>query len=211
MVTAAILAGGRARRFGGRDKSALVVDGRRVLDRQLEVLAEVAGEILLVGQVGRMGQIGRVSQVGQVGLVGRVREVPDRLPDRGPLGGLDAALAAAAGDPVLVVACDMPFLSAPLLRRLVALAEGVDGAVPRTDRGYHPLCAAYARACLAVVARHLAEDRLKLTGLVDDLNVRTLDGDALAAFGDPRRLLANLNTPEDFHVIAARHSYETSS
>ena len=49
MLTAAILAGGRATRFGGRDKSALVVEGRTILDRQVSELSQIAGEILLVG------------------------------------------------------------------------------------------------------------------------------------------------------------------
>ena len=46
--TAAILAGGRARRFGGRDKSGLVVDGRSILERQLDELARVARDIVVV-------------------------------------------------------------------------------------------------------------------------------------------------------------------
>ena len=49
MYSAAILAGGRATRFGGRDKSALVVDGRTIRDRQLEMLSSVAGDILIAG------------------------------------------------------------------------------------------------------------------------------------------------------------------
>ena len=48
MASAAILAGGRASRFGGRDKSALVVGGRSILDRQVEELAQVADDVMLV-------------------------------------------------------------------------------------------------------------------------------------------------------------------
>jgi molybdopterin-guanine dinucleotide biosynthesis protein A len=39
MHSVAILAGGDARRFGGRDKSALVVDGRTILERQIAELS----------------------------------------------------------------------------------------------------------------------------------------------------------------------------
>ena len=46
MLSAAILAGGRATRFGGQDKSALVVDGRTIFDRQVTELSKIAGEIL---------------------------------------------------------------------------------------------------------------------------------------------------------------------
>ena len=48
MASAAILAGGRASRFGGRDKSALIVEGLPILDRQMAALAEVTDDVMLV-------------------------------------------------------------------------------------------------------------------------------------------------------------------
>ena len=45
MTSAAILAGGRARRFGGRDKSALLVGGRTILERQIDALDGVVDRI----------------------------------------------------------------------------------------------------------------------------------------------------------------------
>lgn len=198
MVSAAILAGGRARRYHGRDKSALVVGGRRILDWQMDALAPLSRDILLVGAHQGTAPAG-------------ARVVPDLSPDHGPLGGLEAALAAAKGDRLVVVACDMPFLSTALLAHLADLAVEVDAVIPRTDRGYHPLCAVYTRACLAAVARRVAAGHLRMTELVDDLSVRAIDADALAAFGDHRRLLANINTPADYREIAARHSYGSPS
>jgi GTP:adenosylcobinamide-phosphate guanylyltransferase len=44
-VAAAIIAGGRARRFGGRDKSRLVVRGRPIIVRQMEAPQRVANDI----------------------------------------------------------------------------------------------------------------------------------------------------------------------
>ena len=131
MASAAILAGGRASRFGGRDKSALVVGGRSILDRQVEELAQVADDVMLV--VGEEAPAPRSD----------LRLVRDRVSGCGPLGGLDAALAAARHDALLLVACDMPFITARLLGHLLALTAEADAIVPRTERGYHPLCAAY--------------------------------------------------------------------
>ena len=45
MLSVAILAGGDARRFGGRDKSALVVDGRTILERQIAELSTVTPDL----------------------------------------------------------------------------------------------------------------------------------------------------------------------
>lgn len=211
-MSAAILAGGLATRFDGRDKSALVVEGRTILDRQIAELSQVTSDLLIVG-----GDAG-------AGVPEGVRRVADQVPGCGPLGGLYAALSAARGDAVLVVACDMPFLSAPLLRHLLTLAGSanrphraggaagadsvdivdiVDVVVPRTERGYHPLCAVYTRACLEPIARRLADGRLTLVALFDDVRVRVVTAEALGAFGDPDRLLANVNTPLEYRAIEA--------
>ncbi len=196
--TAAILAGGQARRFGGRDKSGLVVGGWSILERQLEVLAAVTDDVIVVGGA-------------PAGAEGRVRVVPDREPGRGPLGGLHTALLESPGAGTLLVACDMPYLSAPLLNHLITCAAAADAVVPRTGRGYHPLCALYTRACLAPAARRLGEGRLAMVDLLEDVRVRVVTPGELDRFGDPDRLLANVNTPEDYQHIEAFQGHQLSS
>src|SRR3954468_20117245 len=107
-VSAAILAGGRARRFGGADKASLAVGGARIIDRQLAALAGVADDIRIVARE-RDGY-------GVLGL----RVIGDAVAGAGPLGGLYSALLDAAHDRVLILACDLPFVTAALLERLVA-------------------------------------------------------------------------------------------
>src|SRR5262252_10584810 len=72
-----------------------------------------------------------------------IRLVADAVPGCGPLGGLHAALAAAKGEAVFVVACDMPYVSAAFVEYLFSLTTEGAIVVPQTDRGYHPLCAVY--------------------------------------------------------------------
>jgi molybdenum cofactor guanylyltransferase len=196
MPSAAILAGGHASRFGGCDKSALLVGGCTILERQLSALAPLTDDIMIIGDTSRA-----------LPDVATVRAVPDRAPGSGPLGGLDAALAAARHDRVVLLACDMPFVTTALMRHLVEIAEGSDVVVPRTERGYHPLCALYARACGAIVSRRLAEGRLALRGVLDDVRVRVVTGDELNAFGDPSRLLANVNTPAEYEDLLTLHGH----
>jgi molybdopterin-guanine dinucleotide biosynthesis protein A len=214
MASAAILAGGRARRFDGRDKTALIVDGRTILERQIDVLQQVSSDIMLVRAVNeRPADAGRRDAPGVEGAVtgsgptARLRLVHDRMSDCGPLGGLDAALASAREDLVLILAGDMPFVTVPFLKGLIALAgDDIDAVVPRTERGYHPLCAVYHRRCRAAVARRLDERALKLTDLLDDLRVRAVDD--LARFGPSERLLANVNTPADLDRVEALLGHE---
>src|SRR6476660_7789677 len=106
MRSAAILAGGKASRFDGRDKSALVVEGRSILDRQLAEISTVADDIMVVG-----GASDRLDHLrGSADQAARPRAVADIVRGGGPLGGLHAALSAARADTVFVVACDMPYV-----------------------------------------------------------------------------------------------------
>lgn len=186
--------GGRARRFDGRDKSAIVVGRRSILDRQVAALAEITDDILLVGARDYAPSGTTV--------------VADRVPDSGPLGGLDAALAAARDNAVVIVACDMPFVTAPLLAYLLQWTSRADAVVPRTERGYHPLCAAYTRACHEPVMRRLRDGRLKMLDLLEDVQVHAVDRDELDRFGDPDVLLANVNTPGELRDLEALLGHE---
>ena len=184
MHSVAILAGGDARRFGGRDKSALVVDGRTILERQITELSAVTNDLRVI------------------------RREDDLIPGCGPLGGLHAALTAAGGDTLLLVACDMPYITAPLATYLLTRTDDADIVVPRTDRGYHPLCAVYRRACLPVVERRPAERRLKMLDLLQDLRVCEVTADDLDRFGNCDRLLANVNTPAEYAGLEALQSHK---
>jgi molybdopterin-guanine dinucleotide biosynthesis protein A len=207
MASAAILVGGRAQRFGGRDKSALVVGGRTILARQLEALESVTDDVLIVGSgfSRTFSHTGSPAAGGsRTGAAARnVRVIADRVPGSGPLGGLDAALAAARDEVLILLACDMPFVSADFLGHLARLAQGVDAVVPRTDRGYHPLCAVYTRACRAAVSRRLAQRMLAMSGFVEVVRTRVIEPEDVERFGPGRRLLANVNTPGEFDELEA--------
>jgi molybdopterin-guanine dinucleotide biosynthesis protein A len=196
MWSAAVLVGGRAARFGGRDKSALVVDGLTILERQLEEISQISRDILIVG---RVSPGDAVLQHGP--RHSEVRRAADRVEHCGPLGGLDAALAAARHDRLVLLACDMPFVTAAFLAHLLALTGNADAAVPRTERGYHPLCAAYTRGCQPAIARRLAGGQLSMVGMLQEVRVCDVDAADIERFGDPRRLLANLNTPADIEAL----------
>jgi molybdopterin-guanine dinucleotide biosynthesis protein A len=199
MASAAILVGGQARRFGGRDKSALLVRGQTILERQLDALAPVTDDVLLVGSRADVGFAREVASG-----FSRTRVIHDRVPDCGPLGGLDAALAAARDERLILLACDMPFVTARFLEYLVARAEGVDAVVPRTDRGYHPLCAVYTRGCRAAVSQRVAGRLLAMAGLVEAVRTRVIEPEDVERFGLPQHLLANVNTPAEFDDLEAR-------
>ncbi len=198
--SAAILTGGLASRFGGTDKGALLVDGRTIFDRQVAELSSLTDDVLVV----------RATDAARDGATQRIgpRVVADLVPGCGPLGGLHAALSEARGDAVFVVACDMPYVTASFIAYLFSLGSEVDIVVPQTERGYHPLCAVYARACLEPVAARLADRRLAMRDLVAAMRTRVVMAEEIDRFGDRYRLLANVNTPAEYAGLEALQDHK---
>ena len=180
-----ILAGGRARRLDGRDKSTLPVGDRRILDLQLAALRGHAARIVIVGGPPRGGEDG-------------VEVIADRLPGVGALGGLYTALVSATAERTLVLACDMPFVTGAFLEYLARCSIGYDAAVPRDCRGLHPLCAVYARSVAPLIRRSIDEGVRKVRAAIDPLRIHVIEGAALEAFDPAGRLLENVNTPDDY-------------
>ena len=188
-IAAAVLAGGKAQRFGGRDKSRLLIDGRTIIFRQLDVLQRVCHEIFIVAP-----DPGRYEDVS-------VPVYPDVVPASGAMGGLLTALERAHAPRVLVVACDLPFLHSGVLERLADAANDGDGAWVRSARGVEPLLACYRRAARVVVRGEILASRLKLATLDGVLRMTPVDAATLAEFGSIDRLLANVNTPAEYERI----------
>ena len=186
-VSAAILAGGRARRFGGADKASLPVGRARIIDRQLAAISALTDDIRIVAN-----DAARYADLG-------VRVIPDAIADAGPVGGIYSALMDARRDWTIVLACDLPFVTAALLERLAGEIENgpdVDAIVPRSARGVEPLCALYHRRLTDVTRSRIARGDLSALGLLDAVRVRVLDREALAPY-DAGALFENVNTPHD--------------
>ena len=186
MCTAAILAGGRARRLGGRSKALLSIGDRRIIDHQIAVLRTVADELAIVAT-----DTDRYSALG-------VPVWADLIPDSGPLGGIYTALVNATSSHTLVVACDMPFVTASFLKYLVRVGQDVDVAIPRTTDGHQPLCACYAGTCASVIRHHIESGTLKVTDLLSEVSVHEIGQAELEPFDPDERLFFNVNTPDDY-------------
>jgi molybdopterin-guanine dinucleotide biosynthesis protein A len=184
-VAGAILAGGLARRMGGLDKSSLSFDGQRIIERQIAVLRDITRSIVIVG-----GDPGRFADLG-------VPVVPDAVAGAGALGGIYTALLASEQPRTLVVACDMPFLSAALLSRLVQPSTA-DVVMPRTQDGLQPLCAVYAARCAAAVRQRIERGLLKAASLAEAVRVEEIGPGELATYDPDGLMFVNVNTPHDY-------------
>jgi molybdopterin-guanine dinucleotide biosynthesis protein A len=122
---------------------------------------------------------------------------PDPRPGLGPLAALVAALQRRPDRPVLLVACDLPFVSPSLLRGVAASLAGVDWAVPVHEGRCHPLCGAYSPRVLATAQALLAQDRRQMRALLEHPALTGLRLEVRPEWGPPDRLLLNVNTAED--------------
>ncbi|MDX2089927.1 MAG: molybdenum cofactor guanylyltransferase [Kofleriaceae bacterium] len=180
-VTALVLAGGRATRMGGIDKRALVVEGRSIFERQCEVLAPRVAEIVVSLAPGAAAVEGH-------------RTVTDAIAGVGPLAGIAAGLAAVATPWLLVVAGDMPYISAALVdRMLAAVTDAIDAVGVRVAGMPEPLvCVLRVAPARAAVERRLAAKRYKASTLLTDEGLRVAWLDEVDT-----HVVRNLNAPQD--------------
>jgi molybdopterin-guanine dinucleotide biosynthesis protein A len=192
-----LLAGGAARRFGGAPKGLARIGGERMADLVLASLGAATD-----------GQIVVANDASAPAWFPGARIVADAEVGTGPLRGLATALQSADGSPVLVVAWDMPFVTAPLLRALRDMGERerasvvpVHGVPGRLE----PLCAYYRPDALEICLRLLASGERRARALHAALpGARALSGAELARQGDPERLFTSVDSVEQLEALGGR-------
>lgn len=186
-ILGVVLAGGASRRMG-RDKAALPWTGTTLARRAAGVLAEVCGQVVIAGPAALAPD--------------GVEAVADVFPGRGPLAGLHAGLARAAGRPMFALACDLPFVGVELVAHLVAAAAAARGDGPARAwvaadaEGVQPLCGVYAPDARAVAERRLRDGRLSALGFWRQIGGVAVPITAELGFYRPE-LLLNVNRPDD--------------
>lgn len=171
--------------MGGRNKAILTVGDRRIIDRQLALLRQVADPVFIVS--GRRDAFHDLA----------VATVDDVIPGAGSLGGIYSAIVSSPHPRTLVVACDMPFLTLPLLERLASPSDA-DLVIPRSVRGYEPLCATWGQACAIAIRRRIDRGLLKAALLVEELRVEEIGPEVLASCDPHGLLFVNVNTSHDY-------------
>ncbi len=183
-ICAVILAGGKSSRMGF-NKALLHFGGRPLISLLVDRIRPITNQILISSNDPTCYEFLNLPVI------------PDQYKGQGPLAGLHAAMLRTDCSLYIVLACDLPNLQAPLLRRLASFAEGYDVAIPRTQNGIaHPLCAVYRRTCLPAVENLLFRGDNKMIEILEEssLSIRWV-GPEEGQFEDAD--LANINTPED--------------
>jgi len=179
-----VLVGGKSSRMGC-DKALLPFHGEPLARHIAALVSTAAGSATFVGNPDVYGNLGYAV-------------VPDRKPGLGPLSGIHAALSASDGDWNLVVACDMPEITAPFLKNLLDLAEqrDADCLVPAGPSGRpEPLCAVYHRRSLSRIEAALEAGIFKV--------MQALAGAHISVYPvTDKALFQNCNTPAEWSSYA---------
>jgi molybdopterin-guanine dinucleotide biosynthesis protein A len=181
-----VLVGGRSSRMG-RDKALLPYRGGVLAEFVARAVKLAAGSAVLVGSPSRIAHLG-------------YPVLRDIYPGEGPLGGILSVLEHNAAEWNLIVACDMPEISAGFLSGLLDAAEheDADALIPAGPSGLlEPLCGVYHRRSREALYRAFAAGIRKVTAAFPGLRIAVFPVPELTPF-------QNVNTPEDWAGYAAK-------
>jgi molybdopterin-guanine dinucleotide biosynthesis protein A len=177
----AVLAGGSGTRIG-RPKAGVELAGRPLVAYPVDVIAAAGLEPVVVAK--------RASDLPHLDS----RIVHDIEQAVHPAAGILAALRVADGAPVVVLACDMPFVPPALVCHLAALDVPV--AVPSIRGRLQPLLARYGPPAEAVLDAAVRRSE-SLQSAVGALDPMIIEGGELAEFGPPEGIAFNVNDARD--------------
>jgi molybdopterin-guanine dinucleotide biosynthesis protein A len=195
MLSVVVQAGGQSTRMG-ENKALKPFLGHALIQRVIDRIRPIADEVLVT-----------TNQPEAFAFLG-LPLFPDLKPGRGPLGGLYTALVSAKNPIVAVVACDMPFASAPLLVAAADLLvqEEADVVIARTAEGFEPLHAAYRREkCIPAIESAIESDQWRMIAWFPSVKVRTLLTEEIQKYDPEGLAFRNVNTPDEF-AEAERHA-----
>jgi len=176
-----VLVGGRSSRMG-RDKALLPHHGMALAAAVAREVERAAGQCVLIGDPAQYQELG-------------FPVVGDLYPGEGPLGGILTALRNSNADWNVIMACDMPRISAEFLCALLEQAAArpdIDVLAPAGPSGrFEPLCTVYHRRCVAVLQAAFEGGIRKIAEAARGLRLETMAITELAP-------LDNVNTPEDW-------------
>lgn len=191
-ITAIVLAGGESTRMG-RDKALLTVNSETLLSRVCSVAQEVADSVYIVSP-----WIERYRSILPSDYLLVKEELVLDAKSNAPIIGFAQGLRLVETDWVLLLACDLPYLSSSQVKQWsLALATVLPtqmAFLPRNAKGWEVLCGFYRRNCLSSLERYIDSGGKSFQAWLRDRQVKEL-------ILRDRRCLFNCNTPADWRSL----------
>jgi len=185
-IEGAILAGGKNSRYGGKNKAFIIVEGAKIIDRNLQVLKSKFPRISII-----------TNSIEQFSDYSDYLMSSDHYQNIGPLAGIHSALRNAQSDFVFVTSCDMPFLDAGIISQVIdsVKQQAADAIIPRINGKIEPLFALYNVAILNKLEQHITTDENRsIRSFLVKIDTRYIE---LEDDASTKRAFTNINRPED--------------
>jgi molybdopterin-guanine dinucleotide biosynthesis protein A len=180
------MAGGASRRFNGLIKTKIVVDGRTILSRLIDVLEDIFDEIIIVTNTPE-----EFKEYTKYNIIG------DQFLNKGPLGGIHAALNETDKEAIFVIAGDMPFPDKEIILNEIDFYSNNNGdiIIPRINKFIEPLHGIYKKTILRMMEEYLEAG--------NDCAIREFIKKSDVRFFEPgesdksKKAFTNINSPAD--------------
>jgi molybdopterin-guanine dinucleotide biosynthesis protein A len=184
-VAGFVTAGGKSSRMG-TDKAWLELAGRPIIEHVIAALKPVTTSIAIVANDPEYARLGfSVFKDSRTGV--------------GPLEAIRTALTHSSTPRLLLVGCDLPFVTPELFKFLLNVGDNCDAVVPISDQGrLEPLCASYRRSALGAVEDLISSGERKVSPLFDLIPTRFVRFEELRHLPGAASFFTNVNTPEDY-------------
>jgi molybdenum cofactor guanylyltransferase len=183
-ISGVILAGGENKRFGGINKSTIIIGGLPIISRIVNTLSEIFGEIIIVTNTPCDFQSFTDCKI-----------TCDLFRKAGPLGGIHSGMKASSKESVFVFAGDMPFPDREIILNQIRVYSNtvVEAVVPRVNGNDEPLHAVYNNSICKKLEDYLsAKNKLGVRDFLQNLNVSYMD---LPSSEETKKAFTNINNP----------------
>ncbi len=180
-----IMAGGKSSRMG-TDKALLEINGKKFIEQLVEEFDGFEEKLIARGNNSRIDNASW-------------KLVKDIYQERGPIGGLHAALTECESDALFCISCDMPLMKRTLAAYLCSsLTKEYDAVIAKTEDGrIHPMCAVYRKKIATILEEQILSGNNRIMSAFERLQVKYVSIDLEK---DAQQLL-NVNTPQDYSEL----------
>ena len=182
-ITGIILAGGKSSRMG-QDKAFLKRNGKTFIEHSIEAIKPLVSEVIIVSDNADCEMF-------------NLKCVNDVIKNSGPLAGIYSGLINSKTDYNLVISCDIPLITADVLKKLIINDEpDIDIKQIVSSGKPMPLIALYKKHCETVFYELLINDERRLHVALNQCKVKNIELNPKSEL-----LTTNINTPEELKKI----------
>jgi molybdopterin-guanine dinucleotide biosynthesis protein A len=183
-VTGLILAGGKSSRFG-QNKALVEVGGVRLIERVIRVMGSVFQQLIII-----------TNTPDEYAYL-KLPMIEDLIKGLGPLGGLYTGLESISTEAGFFVACDMPFLSEPLIRHILECRDEFDLILPKIDWKIEALHGLYNRSCLPAIRELIDSQQYQVIRFFPKMRVKYIGEAEIREYDPELKTFFNINEPRE--------------